>query len=200
MTLQRSAVLAITGLAAFALSGVAADAATLEFTAGLDGAQEVPPVSTDAEGEASIFVDTDLETIDFTLNVVGLSLDDLNDGLVAAPLGPVHLHNASAGINGLIVIPFAFDATTYSDTADGFEVSVSDLAFADAVALSGSSLTFDAFVTAMLAGEFYVNVHTDAFGGGEIRGQISAVPLPGAMVLFLAGAAGLGFARRRQRR
>lgn len=197
MLVRRLAVWAIAAIAVLALSTVSARAAVIEFTASLDGSQEVPPVATDATGEASIFVDTDLETIDFFLSVVGLSLDDLNDGLVAGPLGPIHLHDGPAGVNGPIIIPFPFGAS-YSDTADGFEVDVSGFAFADAIALSGASLTFDAFVTAMLAGDFYVNVHTDDFAGGEIRGQVF-VPLPGAIPLFLAGVAGLGLLRLRRR-
>lgn len=195
MLVKRLAIWAIAAIAVLALSAVSARAAIIEFAADLDGSQEVPPVATDATGEASIFVDTDLETIDFVLNVIGLSLDDLFD--VGGGLGPIHFHNAPPGSNGPIVIPFPVGAS-FSDTADGFQVNVSGLSFADAVALSGSMLTFEQFVAAMIAGDFYVNVHTDAFGGGEIRGQISFVPLPGAIVLFLAGVFGLAVARRRR--
>lgn len=40
--------------------------------------------------------------------------------------------------------------------------------------------------TNLLAGNWYVNVHTDDFAGGEIRGQVnvSAVPVPAAFWLF----------------
>lgn len=191
-------------LAGFAVSVVLvfaalpAHAAVLEFEAALTGDQEVPPAATDAFGNASIFVDTDAETIDLALSVNGISLDDLFDTLVAAPIGPAHFHNAPAGVNGPIVVPFAFGAT-YADTADGFDLNVSDLSYADAVMLSGSTLTFDEFVAGMLAGTFYVNVHTDLFNGGEIRGQIAAIPAPGAFLLFITGAAGFIAARRRKK-
>lgn len=191
----------LTGLAAslvLAFTALPAHAVVLEFSALLTGDQEVPPVATNAFGSASIFVDTDAETIDLALIVDGISLDDLADGLVAAPIGPVHFHNAPAGVNGPIVVPFAFGAD-YEDTAVGFDLSVNGLTYADAVLLSGSMLTFDEFVAGMIAGNFYINVHTDLFGGGEIRGQIAQIPAPGALLLFITGAAGLFAARRRKK-
>lgn len=196
MTILKSTLVgAFAALAMLMLAPAApAAAAIIQFTASLTGDQEVPPVATDATGEAVISVDTTAETIDFVLQVVGISLDDLFE--VSEPLGPVHLHNAPPGVNGPIVIPFPFDAT-YTATADGFTVNVTDLSFVDAVALSGSTLTFDQFLAEMFAGNFYANVHTDENPGGEIRGQV--VPLPGAIPLFLAGAAGFAALRRRRR-
>ncbi len=71
----------------------------------------------------------------------------------------------------------------------------------DIGAVSGlaSPMVGNATITAqqaddLISGLWYVNIHTTAFGGGEIRGQV--VPAPGAMML-LAGA-GL-FATRRRR-
>ena len=50
----------------------------------------------------------------------------------------------------------------------------------------------------LLSGNWYVNVHTLDFGGGEIRGQVlvNPVPVPAAMWLFGSGLLGLvGLAR-----
>jgi len=55
--------------------------------------------------------------------------------------------------------------------------------------------------TNLLAGNWYVNVHTSQFGGGEIRGQViaSVVPVPAAIWLFGTALIGLvGFSRRRK--
>ena len=48
------------------------------------------------------------------------------------------------------------------------------------------------------SGLWYVNLHSDAFNGGEIRGQISVVPVPAAAWLFVSGLGMLGWMRRRQ--
>ena len=53
----------------------------------------------------------------------------------------------------------------------------------------------------MLSGDWYVNVHTQSFPGGEIRGQVmaSVVPIPAAVWLFGTGIFGLiGFSKRRK--
>ena len=177
----------------------AAQAATFEFGATLSGAQEVPPVVTSSSGTAQVFVDNGDETIDFSLSVQGISVDDLEDGLVAAPVGPIHLHLAPAGSNGPVVIPFAFDPATYIDTDDGFALNVSDFAFADAIALSGAGGTFDQFLAGMIDEQYYVNVHTDEFASGELRGQVSPVPLPAGLALSLGAIGLLGGMRLRRR-
>lgn len=53
---------------------------------------------------------------------------------------------------------------------------------------------------AILDGRTYINVHTDAFEFGEIRGYlVAAVPEPGTTGLVLAGAIFVGLRRRRHR-
>ena len=48
----------------------------------------------------------------------------------------------------------------------------------------------------ILAGRAYINFHTVQFAGGEIRGNITAVPEPATMLLVATGLAGL-YRRRR---
>lgn len=60
--------------------------------------------------------------------------------------------------------------------------------------LIGSAMISDAFENEIIAGLWYVNIHSSAFPGGEIRGQV--VPTPGALALL--GLGGLVATRRRR--
>ncbi len=65
---------------------------------------------------------------------------------------------------------------------------------------SRSETISDGLEANLLAGDWYVNIHTSAFGGGEIRGQVlvTEIPEPSGAALLLAGAAAVGLRRRRR--
>jgi len=64
----------------------------------------------------------------------------------------------------------------------------------------GSAILSAAQETELLAGLWYINIHTSTFPGGEIRGQVNVVPIPAAAWLFGSGLIGLiGVARRKAR-
>lgn len=128
------------------------------FIANLSGAQEVPPVATSAAGLGK-----------FTLNAVGsrLSFDITVTGLSGAIAG-AHFHNAAGGVNGLVV----------RDITSSFIGESAQGAWADT---NAQGLT-PSLVAELLAGKIYVNVHTAANAGGEIRGQVRE----GAEIIFLA--------------
>lgn len=64
---------------------------------------------------------------------------------------------------------------------------------------SGISIS-DAQEANLLAGNWYLNVHTSEFGGGEIRGQVaaSAIPVPAAIWLFGSACIAMGLMRGKQ--
>jgi len=63
-----------------------------------------------------------------------------------------HIHEAAAGKNGPVIVPLTKNGDTYS-------------------APSGAMLT-EAQFASFQAGNLYVNVHTAANPGGELRGQL----------------------------
>jgi hypothetical protein len=132
------------------------------FTAHLTGGQEVPPATTNAVGQAKFQVSKDGQSVSFKLIVA-----NLND------LRMAHIHIAPAGVNGPVAVWLYPDSppallipgTTNGILADG-SFTKSNLA-GPLIGMEISDL-----VEALKAGNAYVNVHTNAYPGGEIRGQI----------------------------
>jgi hypothetical protein len=132
------------------------------FTTHLTGAEEVDPVDTRAQGQAIFKISADGESISYKLIV-----DNIDDVLMA------HIHLAPAGVNGGIVVwlyPDAPPPQLIEGRSDG--VLATGVITADDLvgALEGQDLS--ALIDEMRSGNTYVNVHTEDFGGGEIRGQI----------------------------
>jgi hypothetical protein len=112
------------------------------FTA-LGGDQEVPAVVSAASGIAASTIDRDHGTVTLHLNATGV-----------ADATASHIHIGPAGQNGPVLIALA------QDTADVGHWSVSN-AQLDAVGLANYK-----------GGQLYVNLHTPANPGGEVRGQV----------------------------
>jgi hypothetical protein len=136
------------------------------FTAQLNGDQEVPPRTTDATGDAT-FQLRDETQLGFTLNLVNVK------NVVAA-----HVHCAPAGENDAVGATLSGPLTPGEDSVQG-TITAPDAGngceWADLAAV----------VAAMRSGDTYVNVHTNDgvdppntgpgdFPDGEIRGQIEA--------------------------
>jgi hypothetical protein len=140
-----------------ALSTQPATVAAADFSASLSGDQEVPPVETNAFGLALFSFQRVLgqERLISVRVAVGLS----------GPAIGAHVHNAAEGENGPIVLDFANGVVL-----SGFlNVNVNSAADLQGP-FEGLSLT--QFRQFMSEGLTYVNIHTQAHPGGEIRGQI----------------------------
>lgn len=117
-------------------------AETIKLAATLDGAQQSPPVETAGTGKADLTFDTDTKKLDWTVEYSGLS----------GPPAAGHFHGpADRGANAGVAVPF--------------EGSL-------ASPIKGSATLTDAQAADLLAGKYYINLHTAAHKGGEIRGQV----------------------------
>jgi hypothetical protein len=147
-----------------------ANAGDRNFVAHLSARDEVPSNESLAQGQAIFHLSADGTQLDYTLIAANI------DNVVFA-----HIHLAPAGVNGPVVAflfgPAAAGGGRFSGVLAQGTITEDDLIGP----LAGQE--FAALVDAMLAGNTYVNVHTDdgvAPGGtgpgdlpaGEVRGQI----------------------------
>lgn len=176
--------------------------AVMVFDANLSGAQEVPPVTSPASGSAELTLNDAQTELEILISIAGLDLDGNqtpgvdDDNVVAA-----HIHRAPAGTNGPVIFGFISpnsdtDNDLSIDAAAGTIFSVWDGA-------EGEGTTLTAELTNLMSSGLYLNIHTPAFPGGEIRGQITpsvAIPEPAVLGLFGIGLVGLALSSTARRR
>jgi hypothetical protein len=118
-------------------------AETVTLKASLAAAQEVPPNDSTGSGTVTITYDTGSKKLSWDGSYSGLS----------GPATAGHFHGpADPGKNAGVVVPIT-DAKSPS--------------------FKGSADLTDAQAADLLAGKWYVNIHTDAHKGGELRGQVT---------------------------
>ncbi|MGB9956353.1 PQQ-dependent sugar dehydrogenase [Haloferax prahovense] len=127
-----------------------------QFRAHLSGDEEVPPVETNAQGQATVAFDDDRTEFDYTLLVANV------DDVVAA-----HIHCAPDGVNGPVGVTL-FEGGPVSPDGVLAEATVTE---PDADNGCGWESIADVY-DAVQRGEAYVNVHTLGTPSGEIRGQL----------------------------
>jgi hypothetical protein len=119
-----------------------ASAAEIKYHATLTGAQENPAVDTDATGEADFTFNDEDNSLTVKITYSGM---EPNTG---------HIHKGACGQNGSTVSE-PFDSIGELSSPIEFQYNLEE-----------------AEVTALVGGELYVNLHSEAHSGGEIRGQI----------------------------
>ncbi len=114
-----------------------------KMKATLDGKSSVPPNTSAAKGAADIDYDPASKKLSWKVTYSGLS----------GPATAAHFHGpAEAGKNA------------------GVAVAIPNAAASPA---EGSATLTDAQAADLVAGKYYVNIHTAANPGGEIRGQVT---------------------------
>jgi hypothetical protein len=142
-TFMRTALAA--GVVALAVAGCAGLRPSQKidiFEADLSGAQEVPPTPSRGTGQAEVQFNTHTNVITWKVTYAGLS----------APATAGHIHGpADPGKNAGVVVPFTNIM---------------------AQPVTGQATLNAAQVADLVAGRWYVNIHSTAHPGGEIRGQL----------------------------
>jgi hypothetical protein len=161
----------------FAVGGNSGGNGDVNLGTHLTGAEEVPPRSTRAQGQAIFRVSADGSTVDFRL--IASNIDNVNQA---------HIHCGASGTNGPVrmwlypvIGPAGLPPGTVLPTGTGPQNGVlasGTFSPTGVVCPNGTSL-----LAAMRSGLTYVNVHTNDgidppntgpgdFPGGEIRGQL----------------------------
>jgi hypothetical protein len=153
------------------------DGKPIELTARLNGFQEVPSRLTDARGRFTAVIDPGGTMIEFTLTFGDLSTPSLF----------AHIHFAQRHVNGGVMVflcnnspdgpqpgpcPSPGGTVTGTITAEDVVGPGLNAEAADQGITPGS---LDDALRAILRGATYVNVHSERFPGGELRGQIKIV-------------------------
>ena len=148
--MRRAALLAV--LLAAATGGISCnsdDEVTL-FEATLGPENEVPPRQRGASGVSRMTFDG--TTVTFIVVVANLNNVTLS-----------HIHSGAAGTNGPVRVDFFLGPVT--------SIQQGTLAQGSFTAADVRGIEFGALLDEMRAGNAYVNVHSQQFPAGEIRGQ-----------------------------
>jgi hypothetical protein len=143
------ALAAFLGVALAAFLSTTASAETVKFKANMDASQEVPANDSKGKGTAELAYDTTSKELIWTITFDGLT----------GPATAAHFHGpAESGKNAGVAVPIPGPLTS---------------------PVKGKATLTDAQAADLTAGRWYVNIHTAANKGGEIRGQVTKVSFAG---------------------
>src|SRR5262249_22553056 len=142
--LGRVSTIIIVVVLAVAATAMSAQAQIDVLQASLFGGQEVPPTGSAADGIAVIFLDPTTNSIHFTI---------------------VHNVTSPTGAH--------FHGTAFPGTNAPILIDIGAITGLTSPMVGQATLTAQQ-ATDLLAGRWYVNIHSSTFSGGEIRGQLAS--------------------------
>jgi CHRD domain/PEP-CTERM motif len=177
-----------------ALFSVPVKADPLNFIANYSGSQEVPVRVTPGTGVGFVTLNGNL--LSFSITFTGLTTPTVDSHIhCCAPIGS----NAGVAVGFTSTgFPLGVTSGSYSHTFDLTDISIYKAAFLAANGGTAASAAA-ALTTNLVNGLTYLNIHTTQFPGGEIRGQVQAVPEPTTMLLLGAGLATFAGVKLRRR-
>lgn len=132
-------------------------AATEKSRAKLDGNNEIPPTTSQAEATINLKTNSEGDFV-WKMNITGIT----------EPTG-IHLHQGTSVENGDVIVNLLENSkSTEQPTGIFLRGNITK----DILEGSMQGKTIDDLKTAISSGNVYANVHTDAFPDGEIRGQL----------------------------
>jgi hypothetical protein len=130
------------------------------FAAPMTNQAEVPPPPSPGRGIASFVLSGDGTLLYFSVSVTDLS----------SPATAADIHLGSPGAEGDVIVNLCGDGSTQACASNGLLASGS----IDSSNLAGpmAGRTLDDLLAALESNATYVNVHSERFPNGEIRGQV----------------------------
>lgn len=190
-------------LAAAAILAPAAIAETTTLRSTMSGPSEVPPNNSPGYGIAEIVIDDVAHTM-----TMMIPFNDLLGGTTAAhihccvgsPLDPLGTASPATETPTLTGFPLGETTGVYNVTMSLLDPATYSTAFL--AANGGTAASAEAALLAGLFGNLaYLNVHTDRYPGGEIRGYlVTVIPEPSQWAMLSLGLLATGVALKRTRR
>ena len=142
------------------------------------------------ESGLGIVLDTDA-----SLLLMNFTFEGLTDGLFFDAASGIHLHAADPNDPFNTTGPIIFNLNSFDDpNVANFTPQIKGGATSGSVT---AVVNVAGFEEELLNGSVYLNIHSQAFNGGELRGNLVAIPEP-SLAIFVLGSACWPLLRRRR--